>query len=123
VDDGRATASEYELAQINHYFAKSFQEFALKKLRGRGGGGLSAPQRDFSNYLWGQESGSLTGGLPENIRNALNAELQHLLELPGIAEAAKESELITRTRIALLEKEMNLRSIFQSVVFGEAPTY
>jgi hypothetical protein len=98
----------YGVAQINHYFAKSFQEFALKKSRGRGALGLAGPQRDFENFLWGAQ------GLSEATMfdsNKKKKQLQLFMEDQELARLALASENTSREKVRRLEDEINLKKV------------
>ncbi len=118
-EDGRVRPSDYSAAQVNHYFAKSFTEFILKKYRGRGAAGLAGPQRDLSDFLWGQNDGRAVGALPPIVRERLLDELSILRMDPAIIDAANLTEQISRRQAAEIVESMQLRSFFDRLVAGE----
>jgi hypothetical protein len=102
----------YETAQINHYFAKSFQEFALKKSRGRGALGATGPQRDFENFLWGahQLIPTETKGFDRTLMM-----LRSFLDDPAISALQSDSEKRSRQKIRSLESELDLRVLYENI--------
>lgn len=97
----------YGVAQINHYFAKSFQEFVLKKARGRGAVGLAGPARDFDNFLWGSHH------LTSEKRDFPGTELKlrAMLEDAVLAKLNSDSAELARQRIIKLQDEKDLRRL------------
>ena len=116
VDSGGATTRlseqisppRYEVAQVNHYFAKSFQEFALKKSRGRGAMGLAGPQRDFENFLWGAQGLSDVGTFRSDKKKK---QFQSFLDDQELSRLALASETTSREKVSRLEAEINLRKV------------
>ncbi len=114
IDDGKVDAGASPLARINHYYGKSFQEFSLKKSRGRAALGLAAPQRDFSTFRWGQ-SGNVDSGIPESLRASMLYNYNILIKLPGVEELHAETIRIARKKVAVLEGEAELFNVFDQL--------
>lgn len=100
--------AKYGVAQINHYFAKSFQEFSLKKSRGRGAMGLAGPQREFGNFLWGSQGLEDVGPLASSKKQK---RLDEFFADPELVRLAREAERNSRERIARLEQEAELKRV------------
>jgi hypothetical protein len=77
----------YGNGQINHYWNKSFQEFVLKRARGRISAGLGAPPLEFNTFFdWG--ANGRRGNFdppPERVLDRMKREYATLHALPGIA--------------------------------------
>jgi Glycosyl transferase family 2 len=105
----------YENCQLNHYFAKSFEEFALKKARGRGATGLNAAQRDYANFSWGTED-VVVQQLPNEAISARTRDLvRQYLSIPGVREHLTFILQTSRQRLADLDTQVNLRRVYSSV--------
>jgi hypothetical protein len=97
----------YGAAQLNHYFAKSFQEFALKKVRGRGAVNRGSEQRSFDNFLWGSQN-LIEAGEDEAAEAGL---LQHFVADETLISLDRKCRSLTLERLARIESELNLSEI------------
>jgi Glycosyl transferase family 2 len=105
----------YENCQLNHYFAKSFEEFALKKARGRGATGVNAAQRDYANFSWGTED-VVAQQLPNEAVCARTRNLvRQYLSIPAVREHLTFILRTSRQRLADLDTQVNLRRVYSSV--------
>jgi len=109
----------YDTCQLNHYFAKSFEEFALKKARGRGAIGTAAAQRDYGNFNWGSDQVSDLLLPNPAIRARARQFTAEYLAIPGVAENVQLVARTARQRLAELDKEIGLRQVYKKVVGGE----
>ncbi|EHR01330.1 glycosyltransferase family 2 protein [Bradyrhizobium sp. WSM471] len=101
----------YEVAQINHYFAKSFQEFVLKKARGRGAMGLAGPSREFENFLWGAHQLSFQRG---DFSRTMGL-LQSWLNDPILSKLNHASEENSRLKVRQFEQELDLPKLHAEI--------
>ncbi len=79
--------------KLNHYYQKSFEEFAIKSDRGRGGapGGLEGKGLD-TFFAWDVTPTSANHHpTPPCLLTRLHAQLAALLAMPGVAAAAHEA--------------------------------
>jgi hypothetical protein len=105
----------YESGQINHYWNKSFQEFALKKVRGLPSQGVAGKQREFQQFFaWDARAGKVAvEELPAPLVERVREEYRSLLALPGIGEQIAEIKRSTKEKIQQLETKYGLRGIFE----------
>jgi Glycosyl transferase family 2 len=104
----------YGSGQLNHYWNKSFEEFAIKRARGRISSGISSPTLDFSSFFdWGanDERGNFD---PPNSRviSRMKRDYQSLLALPGIEEELANIRKRTKEIIRRLEQEIDLKAVY-----------
>jgi hypothetical protein len=106
----------YSNGQINHYWNKSFQEFALKRARGRISAGLGAPPLEFKTFFdWGANgSRGNFDPPPARVLDRMKREYDSLRALPGInAQLAS-----VRDRCDMLLQELgstiDIAGIYQS---------
>ncbi|WP_271504861.1 glycosyltransferase family 2 protein [Bradyrhizobium sp. CCBAU 11357] len=105
----------YGMGQINHYWNKSFEEFALKKVRGLPSQGLAGKQRDFEQFFaWDARAGNASiETMPSDLLADLRREYDALLELPGIADQLDIIRRGVRSRLQELERQFDLKAVFQ----------
>lgn len=102
----------YGVAQVNHYFAKSFQEFALKKKRGRGAVNRLEAQREFENFFWGAVIQPTEPELPNSrLLSRTDSIIREWLGQKEILDAARETERVSREWVTQLEERMFLRDV------------
>ena len=101
----------YGVAQINHYFAKSFQEFSLKKKRGRGAVNRLEAQRDFGNFFWGTVQTTEPEPPNTNLLTRADGIVRELLGEKEILDAARETERVSREWVTKLEAQMSLHDV------------
>lgn len=86
---------QYAGGQVNHYWPKSFEEFAIKKARGAAFGGddnpYDRPYRKFFEWNGLAEPGRQHPPRPAML-SAVHQEIQRLRSLPGVAEAQDQVE-------------------------------
>jgi hypothetical protein len=82
----------YDIGQINHYWNKSFEEFLIKKFRGRG---QSAQQLDFQSFFdWGtNETRGDFDPPPDNMVIKTRQLLNKMRESGDVRSALSEIEL------------------------------
>ncbi len=69
---------EYSVGQLNHYWSRSFEEFAAKHARGRG-------DRDFSQFfVWGNQFMGTPDEVPEALIVRVRGEIERLINLDGV---------------------------------------
>jgi hypothetical protein len=120
--DCQVGPASYAVAQLNHYFSKSFQEFVLKKSRGRGAGGSKAQERAYTDFLWGRSSGK-QNPLPNRwLIEATLKEVARLKALPGVAAAHEATEAWARARIQEIGGAVDLRRLFDEITEAAAVT-
>jgi Glycosyl transferase family 2 len=102
----------YGVAQVNHYFAKSFQEFSLKKKRGRGAVNRLETQREFGNFFWGAVIQATKTELPNSkLLTRTDSIVRELLGQKEILDAVRETERVSREWVTQLEAQMFLRDV------------
>lgn len=107
-------ARGHPLLRVNHYFAKSFQEFALKKLRGRGARAIGTEIRSFDAFLWASD-GTKQRMINTSLRSALVNEMSRLLAIPGIYDLHESTRERARENLSTMDAEHNLRKIYEQV--------
>jgi hypothetical protein len=109
-----ATPAVYGLGQVNHYWNKSFQEFMIKRSRGRASVGLAGPKLEISSFFeWGANGIQGNSDPPDPILvDRVRAEYEVLLSMPEIAE--KLAVVRERFRVALteLDAELDIQDLF-----------
>jgi hypothetical protein len=116
--DARAVGEE--IVRLNHYFARSFEEFILKKMRGRGALAAGKEARPLDAFLWA--SGG-TSPRPFNaaIRARLAAEMQRLLSIPSVGKANEETERRARAKLTDIRANADIREVYNNLRRGLAP--
>jgi glycosyl transferase family 2 len=113
-------APAYHKGQLNHYWNKSFEEFVIKRMRGRISVGLEGKLLDFSTFFdWGVNS--LQGEFDPPLDIVLNrtkSAVDELLSIPGIKQELAAINLIFRQTLADIDRKVNLRSIYQKRGLG-----
>jgi glycosyl transferase family 2 len=109
----------YETCQLNHYFAKSFEEFALKKARGRGAIGTGAAQRDYGNFNWGTDQVTDLPLPNQEIGVRTKKMMAEYLAIPRVADCVELVTRTTRQRLADLDREIGLRGVYEEVMRGD----
>lgn len=104
----------YGLGQINHYWNKSFEEFALKQSRGRGAVGLTGEQRNFETFFsWGNNGTRGNYDPPiESVLGKLCAEYNGLLALDGVGAALTEVRIKSQAELNKLNENLDLRRLY-----------
>jgi hypothetical protein len=105
----------YGLGQVNHYWNKSFQEFLIKRSRGRVSVGLAGPKLEVSTFFeWGANG---IQGIPDPPEPALVAQVTAAYEalslLPGIPEKLVTVNSRFRASLAELDTELNIQDLFR----------
>jgi hypothetical protein len=113
----------YGTGQINHYWNKSFQEFVIKKFRGRGAVGAAGSQRDFSAFFdWGANSNRGNFDPPPSlVVNRTQAAYEILREKAGVADELAAIDAAMYSRIAEFDKQLDLRQIYDRRGKPESP--
>lgn len=105
----------YGKAQLNHYWNKSFQEFVLKRSRGRISQGLDGKLLDFSVFFdWG--ANGKRGNFdppPGAIISRAAEDYNILLSIPRVAETQSMVSAHNRAAYAALNDELDLVAIYQ----------
>ena len=107
-------AKELPPLRLNHYFAKSFKEFTLKKLRGRGARAFGKELRNFDSFMWASV-GTEERPMNKVIREKLEAEVEKLSAIAGVAELNCGAVEKAHAKLVEMEKEINLRKIYEEV--------
>jgi hypothetical protein len=103
----------YGLAQINHYWQRSFQEFFLKKSRGRGALGLGGAQRDYSDFFrWWAPGESDPLPLEDHV-GRVKMEMANIRALKGVDAAVERVEASVAD---VLARHADIRAIYESLV-------
>ena len=105
----------YKNGQINHYWNKSFQEFVLKRARGRISGGLSSKPLDFGSFFeWGANGrrGNLDPPDKEVLRR-LHSEYCQLLKIPGVAGQLERVELASQEALDELSRTLDIVALYE----------
>lgn len=105
----------YTYGQINHYWQKSFQEFVLKKSRGRGALGLAGEQRSFEQFFtwWAPPTPDPLPCAP--FVNAVRDEMERLRALPGISEEEAQVETNFSELLRVLGDRLQLSSLYRGL--------
>ena len=104
----------YGIGQVNHYWNKSFEEFALKKFRGRGAVGALGEQRSFESFfVWGNngQRGNYDPPL-ERVLARVRLEYDDLLALDGVSAAFEEVKAKSQAELNCINKELDLRRVY-----------
>lgn len=105
----------YGTGQINHYWNKSFQEFIIKKFRGRGAVGSKDSQRDFSSFFdWG--TNGTRGNYdppPQRVVNRTQREYTKLLAIPGVGDELTAIRSAFENTIAKIDEKLDLKMIYK----------
>jgi len=115
-------APVYDRGQLNHYWNKSFEEFAMKKRRGRISQTLAGAQLDYSVFFsWGENGkrGNFDPP-PAPLLERTSQALAELLAIPGLRALQAEIDARFRETIDIIAKAENLRQIFDDHVTGRA---
>jgi Glycosyl transferase family 2 len=109
-------ANEYAGGQINHYWPRSFEEFAIKKARGASLGGeqneYDRPYKQF--FEWnGPALADNHWPTSRSYLSRLHAEIFKLRALPGVQEAASNIELGFKNRLASIGSEEELHRLYK----------
>jgi hypothetical protein len=113
-------SSVYGLGQINHYWNRSFEEFVLKRERGRISKAKQGDLLDYSTFfLWGANGrqGNYDPPLPAYVQNQKQA-YQELMEIPGVPEALGEIEGQFVIRMKDIDQRVGLRSVYDRFLMG-----
>jgi hypothetical protein len=109
------TPPEYKYGQINHYWSKSFQEFVLKKARGRGTKGVAGEQRDFTNFFdWDVPHAAQIDVPPAVIVDNAKRELSRLLSIDGIAGHLLDIENRCAETLEHFDRQFNMKKIYDA---------
>jgi len=105
----------YVNGQINHYWTKSFEEFALKKARGDG---MASFARDFESFFrWnGEETEENYTPPPEPLVVAVESEIARLLALPEVAKCMAEIHDRFPKMLEQYEARGGLRAIYEAAL-------
>ncbi|MEQ1714759.1 MAG: hypothetical protein ABL907_02025, partial [Hyphomicrobium sp.] len=106
---------------LNHYFARSFEEFALKKSRGRPSSSEHGQNYNMDNFTWGSGV-NLEKFMPSAIyQHETQDRLSKLLADDGIAKASASAMQMAKTSLEKLRKEMNLPVEYERIT-GSKPS-
>lgn len=121
---GVGVKAVHGIGQLNHYWNKSFQEFAIKRSRGRISGSKHGEALDFSTFfLWG--SNGRRGNFdppPVEIVARTKQVLTELLTIAGMRESVACVENLFQARVAELDSDLSLRRIYDAQVFSRVAT-
>lgn len=112
----RATATpNYKFGQINHYWNKSFKEYLVKKLRGRGAIGLGGEVRGFEEFFkWGNTSQGKPDSGADAVIAPLKQEVEKLMAIPGVKEQMEVIENKFVATVSAFDKQNDLWQIYKS---------
>ncbi len=115
---GVGVKAVHGIGQLNHYWNKSFQEFAIKRSRGRISGSKHGEALDFSTFfLWG--SNGRRGNFdppPAEIISRTKQMLMELLAIAGMRESVACVEDLFQARVAELDSDLSLRRIYDDQI-------
>ena len=100
--------------ELLHFYSKSFQEFAVKKHRGRATQGVAGDKRNFENFTWGLR-GTLPFEIPSQTVVGNEVKMRDILRIPGMLEACIGSTRSAREKVASMERDLELRQEFQKL--------
>jgi hypothetical protein len=113
------TTPNYLGGRINHYWHKSFEEFALKKRRGDAlsSNARNEYSRDFKLYFdWNaEESEENLDVPPPSLLRRIKAEVAYLHSLPGVSEIELAIESKFPSILESFENVGGLRTIFDEL--------
>jgi hypothetical protein len=100
--------------QLNHYWSKSFEEFAIKLRRGNATG-LPIRQRRFEHFFSNNaaETAENFAPPPESHVLAVEAEMARLMALPGITACVANIHARLPELLGSFNNEGGLRAIFE----------
>jgi len=109
-----STPAVYGLGQVNHYWNKSFQEFMIKRSRGRASVGLAGPKLEISSFFeWGANGVQGNSDPPNPILvDRVRAEYEALLSMPEIAEKLAVVRERFRAALTELDAELDIQDLF-----------
>ena len=84
---------DYSGARLNHYFHKSFEEFANKKFRGIGDQPVDGVGRDFNSFFQWQPN-AVSGSKrepPAALMDRVERNMADLAHIPGVSEAVQDT--------------------------------
>jgi hypothetical protein len=116
VDSAIKIKPTYDRGQLNHYWNKSFQEFVLKRARGRISRGLSGEPLDFTSFFdWG--ANGRRGNLDppdERVLDRLRVEYRNLLSIPGVDSGLELTKSCCREMLDGLNRDLDIARIYES---------
>jgi hypothetical protein len=117
VKDTATMQPVYGSGQINHYWNKSFEEFALKKVRGLSSQGLGGRQREFEQFFaWDARAGGGTmERVPTELLQRVWIEYEAIRMIPGVHDQLTVIKRNVRNRLSELELEFGLRATFEEM--------
>lgn len=102
---------------VNHYFAKSFEEFFLKKLRGRATDVSDVQDIQWESFLWGIYV-AYNEAVDEKLVCRTKEELNRLLQLVDVSALNEEIKTDARLKISQAGKNIGLPAIFAGLKGG-----
>jgi hypothetical protein len=129
VDDNEHTTGKtspvYELGQINHYWNKSFEEFLLKKYRGRGSSKRLFGELELKSFFdWG---GNAYRGEPdppsESMLRKTKRNIAEMKSHSDIQYAQLETERCNTQKIARLASEIDIAALHQTLEMSTARAF
>jgi hypothetical protein len=106
----------YGLGQINHYWNKSFEEYLIKKFRGRGAVVGGDEQRDFRSFFeWGENG---TRGAfdppPTKVVSRTKALIEQMMQSPEIRRAMLDVEEGFKIKLAEFSSDIDIRALYKN---------
>ena len=105
----------YTNGQINHYWNKSFEEFLVKRNRGRAG--MVQEMRDYAKFFeWGNMRKGDFDPVPGWLMERVQEELGKLLKLPYIERAAHNTERAFENILHKATAEIDIRKLYDDTL-------
>jgi Glycosyl transferase family 2 len=106
----------YGLGQVNHYWNKSFQEFMIKRSRGRASVGLAGPKLEIRSFFeWGANGIQGNADPPDPILvEQVRAAHEALISLTGIPPTLAKVKESFEVALIELDAELDIRGLFQN---------
>ncbi len=105
----------YATGQLNHYWNKSFEEFMLKRARGRISAGLNGAPLEFASFFdWGANSRRGNFDPPqERVLDRVKPEYRNLLDMPGVEIALQTVRARCKAMLEELDSELGIEELYQ----------
>lgn len=106
----------YGLGQINHYWNRSFEEYLIKKSRGRGAVVGGDEQRDFQSFFQWGDNGT-RGNFdppPARVTNRTKQFIEQMMQQSEIRGAMIEIERGFKLKLKSLASEIDVRTLYES---------
>jgi hypothetical protein len=115
VDPAIEMKPTYGKGQINHYWNKSFQEFVLKRARGRISRGFGGEPLDFASFFdWGANGRRGNLDRPDSrVIDRARREYNSLLSIPQVDENLKAIRSCHEKMLDDLDRDLDIAGIYE----------